>query len=200
MPSTIRHGIAEGLALELAREGRTFVSCAPTSRLYGWRMETEAMIEWWQQFELTQSGVLWGVLFFVSSFVGSLAVAVWVLVKLPATYFAEDHPRAFRWAERYPALRWIALIVKNFLGVALIILGILLSLPGIPGQGILTILIGLMLLNFPGKRRLERKLVSRPRVLQAINRIRARFGKPPLVLGKESTRRSGHDSVRIKRS
>jgi hypothetical protein len=46
----------------------------------------------------------------------------------------------------------------------------------------LTILIGVMLLNFPGKRRLERWLVSRPRVLPVINRLRARFGKPPLLL------------------
>jgi len=64
----------------------------------------------------------------------------------------------------------------------LILLGLFLSLPGVPGQGILTILIGVMLLNFPGKRRLERWLVSRPRVLPVINGLRARFGKPPLLL------------------
>jgi hypothetical protein len=46
----------------------------------------------------------------------------------------------------------------------------------------LTILIGLMLLNFPGKRRLERRLVSRPRILAAINALRAHFGKPALLL------------------
>jgi hypothetical protein len=59
---------------------------------------------------------------------------------------------------------------------------VLLSLPGVPGQGILTILIGVMLLDFPGKRRLERWLVRRPAVFKGINRIRARFDKPPLVL------------------
>jgi hypothetical protein len=42
-----------------------------------------------------------------------------------------------------------------------------------------------MLLNFPGKRALERKLVGRPRVLRAINGLRARFGKPGLVLDQE---------------
>ncbi|MBA3256811.1 MAG: hypothetical protein H0T64_09210 [Pyrinomonadaceae bacterium] len=71
---------------------------------------------------------------------------------------------------------------KNLLGVVLVVVGILLSLPGVPGQGILTILLGVMLLDFPGKPRLEHWLVSRPKILQAINRLRHRFSKPALVL------------------
>jgi UPF0716 family protein affecting phage T7 exclusion len=68
------------------------------------------------------------------------------------------------------------------LGVVLVVLGILMSVPGVPGQGFLTILLGIMLLDFPGKRNLEYKLVSRPQVLNAINKLRHRFGKPSLVL------------------
>ena len=60
-------------------------------------------------------------------------------------------------------------------------LGILLSLPGVPGQGVLTILLGIMLSDFPGKVRLERKIVSYPKVLQALNKLRERFAKPPLM-------------------
>jgi hypothetical protein len=74
------------------------------------------------------------------------------------------------------------MVGKNLLGAFLVLLGIVLSLPGVPGQGILTILIGVMLLDFPGKRDLERKLVSRPKVREGIDRLRQRFGKPPLVL------------------
>jgi hypothetical protein len=55
-------------------------------------------------------------------------------------------------------------------------------LPGIPGQGVLTILLGIMLADFPGKQKLERKLVSIPSVLSAVNRLRKRFKKPPLVI------------------
>jgi hypothetical protein len=61
-------------------------------------------------------------------------------------------------------------------------LGIVLSLPGVPGQGLLTILLGIMIMDFPGKDRLEQKLLSRPSIVNAINRLRARFDKPPLVL------------------
>jgi hypothetical protein len=41
-------------------------------------------------------------------------------------------------------------------------------------------IIGLTLVDFPGKRRLERRLLRHPRVLRAINRLRARFDRPPL--------------------
>jgi len=104
------------------------------------------------------------------------------LVQLPASYFQADHPPAFLWQKRHLALRCTPLIAKNLPGVLLVLIGIILSLPGVPGQGILTILIGVMLLNFPGKRHLEQRLVSRPRVFHAVNRLRARFGRPPLVL------------------
>jgi len=126
--------------------------------------------------------VLLSVGVFVVSFVGSLAAVTFVLIKLPPTYFHEHHPRAFLWAERHPLLRWSALAGKNLLGLLLIVIGLFLSIPGVPGQGFLTILIGVMLLNFPMKHRFERKLVNRPSVLQAINGLRGRFGKPPLVL------------------
>ncbi len=83
-------------------------------------------------------------------------------------------------AERRPIVCWAGVIIKNVVGALLVVLGLLMSLPGIPGQGLLTILIGVMLLNFPGKRRIERRLVSRQPVLAAINILRARFGKPAL--------------------
>lgn len=126
--------------------------------------------------------VLLSLVLFVVTFTGSLAISAYILVQLPATYFCENCPQDLAWARRHPAIRWTLHILKNLLGVFLVVLGVLLSLPGVPGQGILTILLGVMLLDFPGRRRLERSLVTRPSVLQAVNRLRARYGKPPLVL------------------
>jgi len=117
---------------------------------------------------------------FVLTFVVSLCAVAVVLVRLPADYFCHDYVSPL--AEQHSIVRWTGLIVKNVVGALLVLLGLLLSLPGIPGQGLLTILIGVMLLNFPGKRRLERRLVSLPRVLAAINALRARFGKSALLL------------------
>lgn len=130
---------------------------------------------------ITMREVLLAVLLFLVTFTISLAVASFILVKLPATYFRKDHPRDF-WTDRSPGVRYLGIFAKNVLGVLLVALGILMSVPGVPGQGILTILLGIMLLDIPGKRKLESKLVSRPQVLKTINKLRNRFGKPSLVL------------------
>ena len=130
---------------------------------------------------ITARGVVLGVILFVVTFALSLAVISFILVKVPPTYFQQSHPRDF-WVERHPAIRWAGVIAKNLLGMVLVFLGILMSIPGVPGQGILTILLGIMLLDFPGKRALEYKIVSRPVVLERINRLRHRFSKAPLVL------------------
>ena len=122
-----------------------------------------------------------GVGLFVVTFSISLAVVSLILVKLPPTYFKEDHPRDFL-IDRHPTVRMVGIVAKNMLGLILVMLGIVMSLPGVPGQGILTILLGIMLLDFPGKRRLEYRLISRPGVLRAVNKLRAKFGKPELVL------------------
>ena len=130
---------------------------------------------------LTGWEVVLGLLIFLVTFSVSIGVVSLLLVKLPATYFQQSHVREF-WVDRHPSIRWAGLIGKDVIGVVLVVLGVLMSIPGVPGQGILTILLGIMLLDFPGKRRLEYTLVSRPRVLETINRLRHRFSKPPLLL------------------
>jgi hypothetical protein len=61
--------------------------------------------------------------------------------------------------------------------------GIVLAIPGVPGQGALTILVGVLLLDIPGKHKLLVRIVRRPRLLRLINRLRKRYGKPPLLVG-----------------
>jgi hypothetical protein len=130
---------------------------------------------------ITWQSALIGVLLFLVTFAVSLAIVSVIMVKIPADYFRKDRPREL-WADKHPAVRFLGIFAKNLLGVVLVVLGIIMSLPGVPGQGILTILLGVMLLDFPGKRELEYRLVSRPRVFNAINKLRHRFGKESLVL------------------
>jgi hypothetical protein len=130
---------------------------------------------------VTWQSALVGVLLFVVTFAISLAIVSFILVKLPPDYFQEDRPNEF-WSGRHPAIRLLGIIGKNILGVLLVALGIVMSIPGVPGQGILTILLGIMLLDFPGRRDLERRIVSQPRVLKNVNKLRHRFGKPELAL------------------
>lgn len=143
------------------------------------------MMEWLtgyiESWGLTWTQVLLGAGFSILTFVGSLAVVTVVLVKLPANYFHSSHERAFM-TGRHPFLRLFGMLLKNLLGLVLVGFGVVMSLPGVPGQGVLTILLGIMLLDFPGKRGLETKLISRPAVYSAVNRVRARFGKPAMML------------------
>lgn len=130
---------------------------------------------------LNWHNILVGVILFVISFAVSLAIVSVVMVKIPADYFQQGKPHKL-WADKPQIVRYLGIIGKNLLGVALVAVGIVLSLPGVPGQGILTILLGIMLLDFPGRQKLEHKIVSRPQVRNAINKLRARFGKPELIL------------------
>jgi hypothetical protein len=130
---------------------------------------------------ITLRSVLLGALLFLATFSINLAIVSFVLVKIPANYFSKDHPRAFL-SDRPPVIRYLGIVGKNLLGALLVALGIVLSVPGVPGQGILTILLGIMLLDFPGRRSLEYRLVSRSSVFRTINKLRHRFGKPDLTL------------------
>ena len=121
-----------------------------------------------------------GFAIFIVSFVVTTALTVWFVVRLPADYFVQNGVR--RSQSRASISHWPRFVLRNLLAVGLVVLGIVLSLPGVPGQGVLTILLGIMLSDFPGKERLERKIVSYPKVREALNRLRQRFGKPPLMI------------------
>lgn len=106
------------------------------------------------------------------------AVAIpWVVSRLPDDYFSRDARAVWRRSAPEPLLAVVGGLLKNLLGAVLVLLGIIMLFT--PGQGLLTILIGLMLLNFPGKYRLERWLVLRPGVLRALNWLRRRHGRRP---------------------
>ena len=116
-------------------------------------------------------------------FVGSLVAIPFILVRLPADFFDIRVPRP--WMENHhPFLRVLGHLMKNIVGLVFVFVGFLMLF--LPGQGILTMLIGITLLEFPGKRHLEAKLIGQPTVLNAINGMRQKFGKPPLIIAPAS--------------
>lgn len=112
-------------------------------------------------------------------FFGTLLFVPWMLLRIPPDYFT--HPR------RPPAagfrlhfvLRWTLRILKNAFGAVCVLAGIAMLV--LPGQGLLTILIGLLLVEFPGKYPLERRLIARPRVFRTLNRFRQKRRREPLI-------------------
>jgi hypothetical protein len=78
------------------------------------------------------------------------------------------------------------LVLKNVLGAALVLVGLILSLPLVFGQGVLTMLIGISLLDLPGKRKMELSIVRREPVRKSMDWMRQRAGRPPLQLPPKS--------------
>jgi hypothetical protein len=114
------------------------------------------------------------------SAIATLLAMPWVVTRLPEDYF--NHPERERWrqSKSEPVVALLLGLLKNAVGALLLALGIVMLFT--PGQGLLTILAGLLLMNFPGKYRLERWLVQRPGVLRSLNWLRTRRGKTPFRL------------------
>jgi hypothetical protein len=107
------------------------------------------------------------------------AVLVPVLVKrIPVDYFSHSRRHRLVASSRYPALNFALTSAKNLLGATLVLAGLLMLF--VPGQGLITLLVGLMIMNYPGKFALERWLMRRPHVFSAVNWLRIRHGQPPL--------------------
>jgi len=102
-----------------------------------------------------------------------------IVIRLPADYFTRDKRVTVASSSAHPAVVLLVNTAKNIIGVVLIIFGAIMLF--VPGQGLLTMLIGLMLTNFPGKYHFEQKLVQRPAVLRTLNRVRRRAGREPLM-------------------
>ncbi len=113
-------------------------------------------------------------------FVGSLLVIPLVAARIPADYFCAHRRGRTGWRTRRPVLRLCVLVLKNILGLALFLAGVLMLF--LPGQGLLAIFLGIMLMDFPGKYRLERYIISRGPVLRGINWLRTRSRVAPLVV------------------
>jgi hypothetical protein len=124
----------------------------------------------------------------VGLLVGSLIVVPWILIRLPADYFSPARKPTRFGASAHPLLRILGLTLKNMLGTALILAGIAMLV--LPGQGLLTLFVGTMLLDVPGKHRFERFVISRPRILRTVNWLRHRGGRPSLDLGNDDDPRT----------
>ncbi len=134
----------------------------------------------WEWFWAHPHVMWWAGVFSAASFVGALLIIPPLIARMPADYFISRRPPDESWRARHPAIRWTVLILKNLLGVILAVLGAVMLVG--PGQGLLTILIGISLVNFPGKRRLEIWILRQRLVWKSINWIRKRAKRPPLVL------------------
>ena len=134
-------------------------------------------------FRISSDAVGWFVVISLVTFVVSAVALPWLLTQLPENYFDKTTQAVHPPWPRNRVLYWAWRLLKNLLGVFLLLAGIVMLFT--PGQGILTIMAGLWLMDLPGKRRCERYLIHRPQVLVSVNWIRQKAGHVPLRAPKE---------------
>ena len=127
-----------------------------------------------------QSAVAWITAFSAVTFVGSLLALPWLVARIPHDYFRRGATHRPPWADRHPAVRAVLDVAKNLVGAALVVAGVMMLV--LPGQGVLTIVVGTILVDFPGKHAVLRRLIAQPAVLATANWLRRRAGRPPLVV------------------
>jgi len=135
------------------------------------------MLEYLQSHETT---LLWLAAGSVFSFIGTLILVPFLVVRIPEDYFSHRRRHHAPWANHHPITRGFLLLLKNIVGVIFVLAGIIMLV--LPGQGLLTIVIGIILLDFPGKFKLERRIISYQPILKSINWFRLRSKRNPLIV------------------
>lgn len=137
------------------------------------------MAEWLEQY-----GALLGWIGFLSLVTGiaSAVLVPWWIVRLPADYLNRAHHEYTPLKGRGP-LKALLALGKNLLGLLLIAAGVVMLF--LPGQGLLAIFIGILVIECPGKHRMVRWVGTRPAIWHSANWLRKRAGKPPFVVDPE---------------
>lgn len=138
------------------------------------------------EFFWNKYGILIGLAFIVSviALIASLIIIPLVIVKMRKDYFLAENRRISLMRHRFPALVPVIFIIRNVTGFFLMLAGIVMLLT--PGQGLLTIFSGLLVMDFPAKYKLEKWLISKKSVYLPINWLRQKAGKDPLLLPENS--------------
>ena len=119
----------------------------------------------------------------IVTFIVSLLIIPWLILRLSPEYFIRHRLKVIERHRRHPVLAIIIFFLRNTVGFGLLAAGMAMLV--IPGQGILTMLIGLSFMDFPGKHRLLEKAVQIRGVQQSLNWIRRKGGKEDLVFATE---------------
>ncbi len=140
----------------------------------------------WDWFKHNETAMEWLGAISIVMFLGTLIAVPILVARIPHDYFVRSSDAESSFRQLHPALAVLLLIAKNLLGVILLVAGITMLV--LPGQGLLTLLLGLMLINFPGKKSLEWKLIRNKKVLNAVNWIRQKAGRPAMLTEPEGAR------------
>jgi hypothetical protein len=112
--------------------------------------------------------------------IASILLIPWIVTKIPSDYFTHPKRQKYLWSDQPKIVRYLFIFLKNILGAMLVLGGI--TLLFLPGQGIVTMMIGLLIMDFPYKYKVETWIIKHPVVLKSINRLRKRAKQRPLEI------------------
>ena len=113
------------------------------------------------------------------SFVIGLILTPMLVARIPVDYFNHHKRHRMVNSSRHPLIRIVITSLKNLLGVILLVAGFIMLFT--PGQGLLSILFGLIIMNYPGKYALECWIIQRPLIFGVLNTLREKQGQLPLL-------------------
>ena len=126
---------------------------------WDWISDNYRLIQW--------VGIAFVLLFFLSLFILRC-----VIVRLPDDYFLNDSSALNKRSENLISLA--LRVAKNLFGFLLIICGIILLF--IPGQGLVTIVLGAWIMDLPWIIKIKRKFVYSRLVKRTLNWVRSKNG------------------------
>lgn len=141
-------------------------------------MIEEVLVHITEWIQLHQHTVEWLGALSILTFIGTLIVVPLLVIRMSDDYFMIENPRNHLFCRHHPVIRYTCLFMKNILGVLFLLAG--LAMLFLPGQGLITVLIGVMLMDFPRKRVLELSIIRQESILRSINWMRAKASRPPL--------------------
>ena len=113
-----------------------------------------------------------------ATFVVTLLAIPILIIHIPEKYFLHEERTPRHNPKPTGGFRLVCRILKNIAGGFFVLIGIIMLLT--PGQGLLSILVGIMLMDLPGKYKVERAIIRKEKVLSTINWLRAKAHRPPL--------------------
>lgn len=125
----------------------------------------------------------WIVVLSFITFLAGIALLPAVIVAIPSDYFTRERRPATSVFRRHPVVSLLTKIVKNVVGFVFLMAGLVMLVT--PGQGMLAMLVGLSLMDIPGKRAVQLWILRRPAIENLVNTVRRRANRPPLVLPNE---------------
>jgi hypothetical protein len=130
---------------------------------------------------LGASFIFFTILLTTTAAIAYLLVISYVITHMDKRYFVQKRFTAIDAiaSPHLTSMSYVVKIAKIIAGVFLLVCGIVMLV--LPGQGLITMLIGLSLIPFPGKNKVEQNLLSRKSVRSSLNWIRIKANKAPFI-------------------